>query len=156
MKRAVLLMAVLGVLAACQEPPPPSYVRLSGTAPVVEGIASEGAVLVVFWAAWCPPCRTETPGLRALARRPPEGLRVVTFSRDESLDAVEGFFSGSVPAELALRLDADGQATRALGGEPLPTSILVVEGRLVARFTGPRDWDSAGMRRLLTRLMTGP
>ena len=153
MKRGIPLLMVLGVLGACRDAPPPSYVRLSGNAPAVQGVPSRGAVLVVFWASWCPPCRTEAPGLRALARRPPEGMRVVTFGRDASLEDAERFFGGSIPPELSLRLDAGERATHALGGEPLPTSILVVDGRLVARFTGPRGWDSAGMRRLLERLM---
>ncbi|MET0401646.1 MAG: TlpA disulfide reductase family protein [Cystobacter sp.] len=155
MKPAVALLAVLFALGACRDVPPPDYVRLSGAAPVVQGVPTQGAVLVVFWASWCPPCRTEAPALQSLARRPPEGLRVVTFSRDSSVTEVERFFGNAIPPELSLRMDDESTATRAFAGEPLPTSILVVDGRLVARFTGPREWDSPAMRRLLARLMAG-
>ncbi|RKH11608.1 TlpA family protein disulfide reductase [Corallococcus sp. CA047B] len=143
----------LFLLSACTEAVPPAYVRLSGPAPTLAGVPADGAQLLVFWAAWCPPCRQEAPGLRALARDPPQGLHVVTFGRDASLEEVSRFFDGRVPPELNLRLDEGEAATQALGAETLPTSILVVEGRLVARFTGPRKWDAPEMRRLLERLM---
>ncbi|MGE6757715.1 TlpA family protein disulfide reductase [Corallococcus coralloides] len=110
------------------------------------------ALLVVFWASWCPPCREETPHLLSLAESPPEGLRVVVFSHDADLKAVESFFEGPPPPELRLRLDVGEKVAREYGVEQLPTSILVVEGQLVARFPGPRDWDSRAMRRLLERL----
>ncbi|WP_246137183.1 TlpA family protein disulfide reductase [Myxococcus llanfairpwllgwyngyllgogerychwyrndrobwllllantysiliogogogochensis] len=110
------------------------------------------ALLVVFWASWCPPCREETPQLLSLAESPPEGLRVVVFSHDADLKAVESFFEGPPPSELRLRLDVGEKVAREYGVEQLPTSILVVEGQLVARFPGPRDWDSRAMRRLLERL----
>jgi cytochrome c biogenesis protein CcmG, thiol:disulfide interchange protein DsbE len=147
------VLVALFVLSACQEAAPPSYVRLSGMAPRLSGVEAGPAQLVVFWAAWCPPCRQEAPGLVALAGEPPEGLRVVTFSRDASLDDVARFFQGRIPPELHLRLDEGAVATEALGADTLPTSILIVEGRLAARFTGPRTWDAPEMRRLLTRLM---
>ncbi|RYZ35145.1 MAG: TlpA family protein disulfide reductase [Myxococcaceae bacterium] len=152
-RRACLPLLVALLLSGCREAVPPAYVRLSGPAPTLAGVPAGGAQLLVFWAAWCPPCRQEAPGLRALASDPPEGLNVVTFGRDASLEEVSRFFDGRVPPELNLRLDEGAVATQALGAETLPTSILVVDGRLVARFTGPRSWDAPEMRRLLERLM---
>lgn len=137
---------------ACRNEPPPSYIRIEGIAPVVTDAPNAHALLIVFWASWCPPCREETPQLLALAKSPPEGLRVVVFSHDANLGAVESFFEGPPPPELLLRLDEGENVARAYGVEQLPTSILVVEGQLVARFPGPRDWDSRAMRRLLERL----
>ncbi|WP_342394462.1 TlpA disulfide reductase family protein [Myxococcus fulvus] len=149
---AALLLA--SPLTACRtEPPPPSYLRVEGAAPLLTDVPDSRALLVVFWATWCPPCRTETPRLVALAEAPPDALRVVVFSHDTEAKAVETFFEGPHPAALHLRLDEGHQVARAFGVDTLPQSFLVVDGRLVARFAGPREWDSRGMRRLLEKLI---
>lgn len=152
-----LALCVLAMMAwACRSEPPPSYVRVEGAAPVLEDAPDARALLVVFWASWCPPCRRETPQLQALAEAPPEGLQVIVFSHDTDLAAVQSFFEGPPPPELRVRLDPGKQVAHSFGVELLPTSLLIVEGRLVARFPGPRDWDSRAMRRLLEKLMLPP
>ncbi|NMO14615.1 TlpA family protein disulfide reductase [Pyxidicoccus fallax] len=152
----VLTLCLLAMTWACRSEPPPSYIRLAGPAPVLADVPGSRALLVVFWASWCPPCVEETPQLRALAESPPEGLQVVVFSHDADARAVESFFKGPPPPDFHLRVDVGKKVARSYGVEQLPTSILVVDGRLVARFPGPRDWDSKAMRRLLERLTREP
>jgi thiol-disulfide isomerase/thioredoxin len=135
---------------ACAEGERPAYTRVDGPAPAM--VSRPGAVLVVFWATWCPPCLEELPGLRALARDPPASLALLTFGEDTEEAAARRFFGGAPPQELGLVHDAGGRAAEAFGVDELPTAFLVVDGRLVARFSGPRDWGSRGMRRLLARL----
>jgi cytochrome c biogenesis protein CcmG, thiol:disulfide interchange protein DsbE len=147
---------LLGLLPGCQTEPPPAYLRLGGTAPALRDTPPSRALLVVFWATWCPPCREETPTLVKLAEHPPEGLRVIVFSHDAHLQDVEAFLDGPPAAGLHLRLDEGHAAARAFGVDALPASILVVEGRLTARFPGVRDWNSRSMRRLLERLLQEP
>jgi thioredoxin-like negative regulator of GroEL len=65
---------------------------------------------------------------------------------------VREHFGGTPPPELGYRHDVGKRAAQAFGVEVLPAAFLVVDGRLVARFSGPREWGSRGMRRLLTRL----
>jgi cytochrome c biogenesis protein CcmG/thiol:disulfide interchange protein DsbE len=156
LSRRVLTLCLLAMAWACRSEPPPDYIRLEGSAPALADAPASRARLVVFWASWCPPCREETPQLLALAESPPEGLRVIVFSHDADRTAVESFFDGAPPPDLHLRLDVDEKVASAYGVERLPTSILVVEGRQVARFEGPRAWDSRGMRRLLERLTREP
>ncbi|HSP78211.1 MAG TPA: TlpA disulfide reductase family protein [Myxococcaceae bacterium] len=146
------LLSLLLLVSGCKNEPPPSYLRLDGAAPPLANIPKARALLVVFWAAWCPPCREETPGLLALAEEPPEGLQVVVFSHDPNQGEVEAFLGSPPSPALHLRLDEEERAARTFGVDRLPTSILVVEGRLVARFNGARDWDSRAMRRLLEKL----
>ncbi len=150
-------MHLVGILLAalilgCAEAPPPSYVRLSGPAPVIAN-APGATVLVSFWATWCPPCREETADLLGLAQRPPSDLRVLIVSQDADLATVERFLGGSPDPALHLRLDPERRLSDAFGVGALPTSVLIVDGRLVARFQGPRDWDAANVRALLERLV---
>jgi thioredoxin-like negative regulator of GroEL len=115
-------------------------------------VDGKGAILVVFWATWCPPCREELPGLRALARDPPAPISVVTFGEDEDEAPARELFGGTPPPELGFVHDRDGRAAAAFGVDALPATFLVIDGRLVARFSGPRDFSSRGMRRLLAKL----
>jgi cytochrome c biogenesis protein CcmG/thiol:disulfide interchange protein DsbE len=155
---AVLAAAVLlaSLAGACAEPEhrPPPYVRLDAPAPRLEDVPAARALLVVFWATWCLPCIAETPQLRALAEEPPEHLSVVVFGHDQDVSAVREFFAGDPPPSLNFRLDGDGAVARAFGVDKLPASFLVVEGQNMARFSGPRDWSSPAMRRLLRKLIS--
>lgn len=144
---------VLFLVVACRQSPQPSYVRLEGPSPRVEHALTARAHLFVFWASWCAPCRKETPGLLALAHEPPTGLAVVVFSHDDQMKAVEGFFGGEPDPALHLRLDSGHEVARSFGVESLPASILTVEGQLVARFSGPQEWNSSGTRNLLGKLI---
>jgi len=145
----VLALIALGALA-CGDLRQPPYTRLAGSAPAEW--ERRGPALVVFWATWCPPCIEELPGLRALAGDPPAGIAVVTVAQDETA-ALHAFFAGAPPAELGLVRDEGHALARAFGVDELPAAILVVDGELRARFAGPRDWSSRGMRRLLARLV---
>ncbi|WP_342376385.1 TlpA family protein disulfide reductase [Myxococcus stipitatus] len=145
-------LLLLVFVAGCRTESTPSYIRLSGAAPSLKNAPTSRAVLVTFWATWCPPCRKETPSLVELAQEPPEGLSVMVFSHDSDMAAVEKFLSGPPVPALHLRLDEDLAAARAFGVETLPTAILVVDGQQVARFSGSKDWSSRSMRRLLEKL----
>lgn len=152
--RPTLCAHLMGLVAAaalaCADGAPPPYTRVDGPAPAI--VPGRGAVLVVFWATWCPPCVEELPALRALARDPPARLAVVTFGEDEDEASARAFFGGAPPPELGYVHDRGGRGAAAFGVDVLPATFLVVDGRLVARFSGARDWSSRGMRRLLGKL----
>lgn len=152
---AAAVLAIAGVGAGCTSDSDPAYLRVRGPAPAIRDAPPTRALLVTFWASWCEPCRFETPDLLDLAARPPEGMGIVTFSHDEGLAEVEEFLGGSPAPQLHLRLDSDRAAARAFGVDSLPTTFLLVDGQLAARFNGPRHWNSSEMRRLLGRLL-GP
>ena len=142
-------------MAGCADGVAQPYVRLDGPAPQIENAPAARALLVTFWATWCVPCQEETAELRALAARPPRGLVVVVASHDQTMTSVESFFGGPPDPVLHLRIDEGRLLARALNVETLPASILIVDGRLVARFDGRRRWSSTAERDLLTRLIAG-
>lgn len=150
---AILAGVASLAMAACDRTPPKPYTRLDGPAPQIEDAPAARALLVAFWATWCAPCREETPELRALARRPPRDLVVVVASHDDTMATVEGFFGGRPDPGLHLRIDQGRVLARALNVETLPASILILDGRLVARFEGRRRWNSSSERELLTKLI---
>lgn len=146
---------VLGatLVGACAEPRPEPYVRVSIAAPALAGAPASRALLVTFWATWCPGCREEADALTALAAAPPAGLGVVVVSEDATLDAVTSFFGGAIPPLLHVRLDEQWRTAHALRVDRLPTSVLIVDGTAVARFDGARAWSSPAVRHTLTRLI---
>ena len=152
--KAVACLALLAV--SCREGAPPPYVRLSGRAPAVADAPPARALLVVFWATWCLPCREETPALRALAADPPQGLAVVVVSQDAEWTKVEELFAGAPDPRLHLRLDPEKRLYDTFGVEALPASFLVVGGELRAGFKGPHRWNDRPMRDLLERLVAEP
>ena len=80
---------------------------------VAEGIG-EGAVLVEFTAAWCPPCRMIEPVLAELDRE----LPAVSFAKIDT--------------------DANPRTARDLGVMGMPTLQLYRDGSLVAQLVGAR------------------
>lgn len=159
LQRGAVLAAVAAVFASvwlvgCQRQPPEPYVRLSGAAPAFADAPPGRALLVTFWATWCPYCVEEIEALRALTAKPPADLAVVVVSEDKELAVVSAFFGGTIPPGLHLRLDEEWRTAHALRVDQLPTSVLIIDGQAVARFDGARQWDSLGARSTLTRLIT--
>lgn len=94
------------------------------------------AVLLNFWATWCPPCRKETPDLVKLHQRyRGQGFTVVGVSLDENArQAVPPFVERyAVPYPMLLA----GESGLAASVEGLPTSLLIGrDGRVVETYVG--------------------
>lgn len=99
------------------------------------------ATLVHFWATWCPPCRTELPGLLSLPQEAP--VDVMAIALDEDWSDVERFLDGPPPATVFLADSSEAEA--AFGVRTLPVTYLIEPGRLLRlRFDGARDWGDSG------------
>jgi cytochrome c biogenesis protein CcmG, thiol:disulfide interchange protein DsbE len=108
-------------------------------------------VLLNIWAAWCPPCRHETPRLEATWRaHRGRGLVVVGIEQEDPLAAVRAFvFQYGVTYPILL--DAAGKFGAA-AGFGLPTSVFLNrQGDIVGVFEGEmRDSDIRdALRRIL-------
>ena len=117
------------------------------------------AVLLNFWASWCPPCRRELPILRRLqARAAREPFVVLPVSLDKSAATVTAYLKRLGLADLSTFIDAEGVvASGPKSAEPNPfplygmpmTYVLDREARSVGYLVGEADWDSPAGLELL-------
>lgn len=102
------------------------------------------AVLVNFWATWCPPCVEEMPSLEGLHRAlSGEGLVVLGVSIDDDGAALEAFVRrAGVTFPILRDPGARGPAAawRTTGWPE--TFILDREGKIVRKIVGPTRWDT--------------
>lgn len=110
------------------------------------------AVLLHFWATWCPPCLEELPGLLELGRELARDGRfeVVAVTLDTDWGKVRTFFGGEIPSEVFQ--DHSGLSARTYDVSALPdTYLLATDGTLLIRFGGARNWRESAARDFLER-----
>lgn len=135
--------------AALERHNPPSAVTgvafqdEAGKALTLADFKGRGVVLNL-WATWCGPCVREMPSLDRLAAMvADDGIAVVAISSDrEGVAAVGPFLAEHGLSNLPAYLDPKGEFTRSMPGRGLPrTYILNAEGKIVANYPGPAEWD---------------
>ncbi|MCK9517469.1 MAG: TlpA family protein disulfide reductase [Dehalococcoidia bacterium] len=83
-------------------------------------------VLLNFWAAWCPPCRQETPTLQAFANEHPEGLVVLGVNQQEAASVARDFIDEyGVTYPTALDLTGEVSVAYRVSRGGLPASLLI-------------------------------
>lgn len=92
-------------------------------------------VLVNYWATWCPPCRTETPGLVRLANEyKSKGLEVAGISLDEDRSLVPEFVA-EYKISYPILFPANSDLAQMI--EAIPMTLLYDrEGRIAKRYVG--------------------
>lgn len=112
-------------------------------------------VLLNFWASWCPPCRQEIPSMTQLAEelRGEPNFALVALSVDDDWAPVKGFFHDQAPAFQVL-LDKGAKVSQSYGTSKYPESYVIdPSGKVIAKFTGPRDWTDPAAERYFRRLV---
>jgi thiol-disulfide isomerase/thioredoxin len=115
--------------------PPLSGQALDGTPLAID--FHQGKTVLVFWAAWCGPCRKEQPGIDTLAARYGSALRfygIDMLDHDRSLaQAFVQEFNVKYPS----LYDDAGVAAAAYQVDAPPSFVLVDQrGIVVARYPG--------------------
>jgi thiol-disulfide isomerase/thioredoxin len=101
------------------------------------------AVMLNFWATWCPPCREEMPSMEALYQRfAGKGLEILAVDCSEP-DADVAAFIGKAGYSFPVVLDSAGGAARSYAAQAIPaTYILDRGGKIIARVVGSLRWDN--------------
>lgn len=83
------------------------------------------AVLVNFWASWCPPCRAEMPAIqRVYERYRDQGFTVLAVDLQES-DRQVAAFSSSLGLTFPILMDRDGSVFNRYQVKALPSTFFV-------------------------------
>ena len=111
------------------------------------------AVLLDFWATWCPPCRAEAPIVDKISRRwSDRGVFVVGVDTDTADQGDPREFAIAHGLTYPIVRDLSGTVSRSYEIESIPTLVVVSRtGRVVAVRTGITD-DSE-IERLLERAL---
>lgn len=83
------------------------------------------AVLVNFWASWCPPCRAEMPAIqRVYERYRDQGFTILAVDLQES-DRQVTAFSSSLGLTFPILMDRDGSVFNRYQVKALPSTFFV-------------------------------
>ncbi|MBW3520463.1 TlpA disulfide reductase family protein [Flavobacterium sp. NKUCC04_CG] len=110
-------------------------------------------ILINFWATWCPPCIAEKPSFQKLYDDYKDRV-VFLFVTSDPLDKVVAYKQKhhyNLPMYFPL-----SPAPKLLESSSIPASFLIdQQGRIVLKKFSAGDWNSAGFRRDLDKLLVG-
>jgi len=160
---SALLLLSTPAVAAPQAPPPlvavgqvlPDVVMTGLNGPHRPLSSYRGRPLIInVWASWCGPCRKEAASLERLAwSEAGSRYTVIGVSTDDDRNAALKWLSHS-NATISHYIDLGPRWTleHMLGASTIPVTVLVdAKGRVVARYRGARDWDTAESIKLIER-----
>ncbi|MER3468893.1 MAG: TlpA family protein disulfide reductase [Thermoflexus sp.] len=146
------------------EAPRPGYRALAFTLPALDGGTVSltqfrgRAVILNFWATWCPPCRAEMPALqRVYARYADRGLVVLGLNATASDDpAAVRAFQQRYGLTFPILLDESGTVNRTYGVAALPTTFFIgPDGQIREIVVGGPIREAALEARIRTLLPAG-
>jgi len=160
----LMLLTTPAVAAAPDAPAPvavgrplPDVVMAGLNGPQRSLSSYRGRPLIVnVWASWCGPCRAESASLERLSWSE-AGSRyvVIGISIDDDRNAALQWLRFS-NATVSHYIDSRLTLEHMLGATNIPLTVLVdAGGRVVARFRGARQWDSAESIRMIERAFAG-
>ncbi len=104
------------------------------------------AVLLNFWATWCPPCRAEMPALdRVYAAYQAQGVVVLAVTADDTRSEA-GAFAAEYGLSFPILVDSSAAAARAYRVTSLPTSFFIDPQGVIRKVIVGGPMSEAGIR----------
>jgi thiol-disulfide isomerase/thioredoxin len=99
------------------------------------------AVLLNFWATWCPPCKVEIPWFVDLQKQyGPDGLAVLSIAEDDSSQQEISKFAQGMGINYPVLLGSDTVSAAYGGVDGLPTTFYIGrDGKIIDRVEGLRS-----------------
>ncbi len=112
------------------------------------------AVILSFWATWCPSCKEEMPRFSKVYKEMKgRGLEIVAVSSDYSIGYLKDYLSQN-SFDFIMLFDEKRSVTRQYKVPYLPVAFLIDKnGMIVEKIAGEFEWPSAQMREKLERLL---
>jgi thiol-disulfide isomerase/thioredoxin len=110
------------------------------------------AVIVNFWATWCPPCQEEIPEMMELQKEFGNKLQIIGVSMDDGPPEGVKDFADKIGMNYPIVMGSDALSEEYGGIPALPTSFVVdPEGRVVQKHVGlyPKEVYEEEIRALL-------
>ncbi len=113
--------------------------------------AGKRAVVLTFGASWCKPCARELPAWDGLARKHPD-VTFIAVNIDSDRRKGRAFVRELGLTTLTVGYDPAAKTVARYDPPRMPTTWIVVEGRVVALHEGYRDGDEDTLSNQLDRL----
>ena len=103
-------------------------------------------IVVNFWATWCPPCVSETPGLKRFAEQmSTSGVVVIGVSEDHDRAALDRFVT-DYHLSYPIAHDLDQAVATRYGTFKYPESYIIGgDGRIARKIVGAIDWQNTDL-----------
>ena len=111
-------------------------------------------LIINVWASWCGPCREEMGSLDRLSRRDGgKHFTLIGISTDDYPEAARVFLK-KAGTRFSQFIDTRLLLENMLGADRLPLTLLVdAQGRVLAKYYGAKEWDSAEAVDLIARTL---
>ena len=110
------------------------------------------AVVLNFWATWCPPCKEEMPSLQILHEISGGDPVVIGVNVRETASRVRRYLQ-TAGIDFPVVLDPQAELARRLGVSAFPTTLLIgPDGRVRWRVLGEVDWSGPEAARWIAEL----
>ncbi len=104
------------------------------------------AVLLNFWATWCPPCRAEMPAIaQVYADYQAQGFLVLAVTADDTR-AEAASFAAEYGLPFPILVDSSAQVARAYRITSLPTSFFITPQGIIQKMIVGGPMSEAGIR----------
>lgn len=103
------------------------------------------AIVIHFWATWCPSCREEFPVLNAAVQGCEDAkVRLVAVNVGDEPEEIRSF-QEEVPIAMPILRDSEGEVWRRVSGVGFPSNLFWTgeERRVEVGALGPLDWRKA-------------